>query len=245
MRPNVSVFLLASLFAAVATGQTDHIFHLTHVATPQNYQEVATLLRVIAEVPQASPDAARKTLAVRGTPDQVALAEWLVNDLEGNSPGSNPARHEYRPSGANDVVRIFYLQNMETVRDLQQAATVVRSIGEIRRLIIYNAQKVTAVRGTGDQIQLAAWLFHELDRPAHPQPSQADRYRLRGSGDIVRVFFLKQPQTERDFQQFAVHVRSASQISHVFTYGRPRALAVRGTAAQIALAGRLIDAEDR
>ena len=204
------------------------------------------VVRVIAEVPQASPDAEQKTLDVRGTPDQVALAEWLVNELDGTSPGSNPARREYRPPGAgDDVVQIFYLRNMETARDLQEAATVVRSIAEIRRLIVYNTRSAVTVRGTKDQVALAAWLFQELDRPSNPQPSQADQYNLRDGGDIVRVFFLKHAQTERDFQQFAVQFRSASQIRHVLTYDPSRALAVRGTPAQIALAVRLIDEGDR
>ena len=47
------------------------------------------------------------------------------------------------------------------------------------------------------------------------------------------------PPTVQDFQKAATQIREATQIKRIFTYNRPRAFAVRGTADQIAMAERL------
>ena len=43
----------------------------------------------------------------------------------------------------------------------------------------------------------------------------------------------------------AVHVRSTAQVPRLFIYNAPMAMALRGTAQQIALADRLIKESDR
>ena len=102
-------------------------------------------------------------MALRGTADQIAVAEWLFNDLDKQS--QNPGTHEYRlPGGGDDVVRVFYLMHAATAQRLQQIATEVRSMAEIRRLFIYNAPRAVAMRGTAAQIALADRLIQERDR---------------------------------------------------------------------------------
>jgi hypothetical protein len=53
------------------------------------------------------------------------------------------------------------------------------------------------------------------------------------------VLYLAHAKTTQDFQKSATAIREATQIKRVFTYNAPRAMAVRGTADQIALAERL------
>ena len=57
--------------------------------------------------------------------------------------------------------------------------------------------------------------------------------------DVVQVLHLANTSTVKDFQKAATAIREATQIQRLFTYNRPRAVAVRGTADQIALAQRL------
>ena len=63
------------------------------------------------------------------------------------------------------VVKTFYLQNTTTVQELQEIATAVRAVTEVRRLFTYNGQNVVIIRGTVDQVALAEKLIQDLDKP--------------------------------------------------------------------------------
>ncbi|MBI3681762.1 MAG: hypothetical protein HY235_15380 [Acidobacteria bacterium] len=261
MRAKAIQFLIAALLASVASGQPpaevnlDRVFHFTHTETAQDLQEIATVIRAITDIRQASLDTAQKALALRGTASQIALAEWLFFELDWDpqalaQQSQNSARHEYRLSG-DDVVRVFYLTHTATVQDLQEVATLVRAMTEVRRLFTYNAPRAVVLRGTASQIALAEWLFFELDKPAdrqalaqRSQDSATHEYRLSGD-DVVRVFYLTHIATVQDLQRVATQVRAMTEVRRLFTYNAPRAVVLRGTASQIALADRLIKEQDR
>jgi hypothetical protein len=61
----------------------------------------------------------------------------------------------------------------------------------------------------------------------------------------VRVFFLTRAESQQRLQEIATEVRSTTEVKRIFIYNAPRAMALRGTAAQIALADRLITERDR
>lgn len=63
------------------------------------------------------------------------------------------------------VVKTFYLSNVTTVQELQEIATAVRAVTEVRRLFTYNGQYVIIIRGTVDQVGLAEKLVFDLDKP--------------------------------------------------------------------------------
>ena len=63
------------------------------------------------------------------------------------------------------VVRVFYIKNATSVQELQEISTTVRSVTEIRRAFTYNSQMAILVRGTADQVALAAKLINDLDKP--------------------------------------------------------------------------------
>lgn len=62
------------------------------------------------------------------------------------------------------VVRTFYLRNLTTPQELQEIATILRSVTDIRRVFTYNAQNIIMVRGTVDQVALAEKLVADLDK---------------------------------------------------------------------------------
>src|SRR5258708_838401 len=120
MRTTTIAFVMT--LAAVMSGQVpadqtqDRVFYFTHAPTVQSFQEVATAIRTITDIRQVTTDNAQKSLALRGTAPQIALAEWLFKELDkpGNeqppAPQSqDPAIHEYRmtddPRGEG-VVRV-------------------------------------------------------------------------------------------------------------------------------------------
>ena len=138
--------------------------------------------------------------------------------------------------------RTFHFEHTEGTQSIMEVATVIRSIGEIRELTADAEKRTMTVRGTGAQIALAEWLFHELDSPG---PGTPHEYKLAGSDEVVRVDYVTAAETLRGFQQIAVEVRSATRIRRLFTYNAPRAIVMRGTPEQLAMAGRLIRERSR
>jgi len=229
------------LFVFLCRGQSpdlrDRTFFLTHTATVQQFLEAATTIRTITGIQQITTDNDQKSVMVRATAGQIAMAEWLFNELD--TPAVQPSvPHEYRaPNSSDDVVRVFYVTTAATIQDFQELATAVRTITNITRVFTYNAPKALVVRDTADRIQMAEWLVKELEQPASPSLHE---YRVPGGNDdVVRVMFLANTGSVQAFQKAATEIRGATNITRVFTYNSPRALTVRGTAAQMDMAERM------
>jgi hypothetical protein len=253
MRFRLIPLVITAFLAPAASAQqdVDRVLHFTSTSSAQNLQEIATVIRSIAAVPQVALDESEKTLTLRGSAGQVTLAEWLFTELDRPISAQalqsqNWAKHEYRASDtADDVVRVFYLTNAPKPQSMPEIATVVRSTGDIRRLCIDNALKAITVRGTSDQANLTEFLLIELDRPViapgHAQKiSASQEYRMAEPREnLVRVFYLPNIETMKDFQEAALLVRNVARLRRLFTYNGPRGVVVRGTDDQLALAAWL------
>src|SRR5579862_738190 len=85
------------------------VFYVTNATTVQEFQEIATAIRTVAEIRRVFTYNAQRAMIVRDTVDKVALAEKLVHDLD--KPKSEV------------VVDVLVMQaNSERTRDL--AATI-------------------------------------------------------------------------------------------------------------------------
>ncbi len=248
----LTVVILLALEASaqtVAEPGLDRVFNFTQTEALQSLQEITTVIRSTADIRHAYLDAAQRSLTVRGTAGQIAIVEWLFYELDKppvGHQGQKAVMREYRVAGgSDDVVRVFYLAHTRAAQDLQEVATLIRSIGDIPRLFTYNAPKAVTLRGTTEQMALAEWLINELDRPAAVTPQSRDsashEYLLSGgSENVVRLFYLAPAAAPKRFQEIAAAVRSGTGIRRLFAYNALRALALRGTAEQISLADRLI-----
>lgn len=63
------------------------------------------------------------------------------------------------------VVKTFYVKNITTPQELQEIATALRTLTDIRRVLTYNAHNALMVRGTVDQVALAEKVIADLDKP--------------------------------------------------------------------------------
>jgi len=189
-------------------------------------------------------------LAVRGTADQMALAEWMFNALDKAAP--QPNQHttsaEYLvpegPGNRSPVVVILYLAHADTPQSLQEFVNLIRATGDFARAFPNNALKAVTVRGTADQMALARWLFDGLDQPAQSPSTQ--EFRVAGSSnDVARVFYLNHTAAPQGMQEFTAPIRTTANMQRVFPYLPPKALAIRGTPDQLALAARLIQEQDQ
>jgi hypothetical protein len=224
-----------------------HLFYLPNTATIQDFQEVATTVRTIAEIRRVYTFNTPRAMAVRGTADQIAAAAFMIHELDQPAGTKRTDSREFRMTGPGDpgetAVRVFYLPYAATVQQFQEVATLIRTIVEIRRVFTYNAPKALVVRGTADQMAAADWIVHELARPVDPSTLASSQYTMASdphAENIVRVFYVKDTSTVAAFQQVATQIRTATQIRRVFTYNATKALAVRGTAAQLAMVDQML-----
>jgi predicted RNA polymerase sigma factor len=206
----IGFVLLTSLSRGQSPDLRDRTFYLTHTATVQQFQEVATVIRTITDIQQAAVDNDQKSVTVHATAGQIAMAEWLFNELD--NPSVQPSvLHEYLvPGSADDVVRLFYLTRTPTVQDFQEVATVVRTIANFRRAFTYNEARAYVVRGTVAQMGLAEWILKELEPTTAPA---AHQYRMPGADDdVVGVMYLAHTPSVQSFQQAAMQIRETTRI---------------------------------
>jgi hypothetical protein len=94
---------------AAAEQSVDRVLRFSHTGAAQHIQEIATVVRSIAGIRETSADTSQKTLALSGTANQIALAEWLFKELDrtASTPADQSTPHEYHgDSSAGELVRV-------------------------------------------------------------------------------------------------------------------------------------------
>jgi hypothetical protein len=125
---------------------------LTSVDTLQAVQEVANVVRSMADISRCYPLVSRKFLVMRGNDDQVALAGWLLKQLDGPAgQGTN----EFKISGpGNQIAQVAHV-NAGTAESLQETASQIRTETNMSRVFAFPARSAVAMRGTADQLSQA------------------------------------------------------------------------------------------
>ena len=238
-------FVMFAFAASVAFGQVNQVFRLTQNENKQQIEEIATVLRVTGDIQQVSVDDVNRTVAVEGTAGKVALADWLVHQMDLPVDGQFPGVHQYWTAADGDpVVRVFYLNHVSTPQQLQEIVTTVRSLADVRRMFVYTALNAVALRGTDRQMLLSAWLFDQLNQPANVAAPSPHDYQLPGD-DVARVFELTYPQTRQQLQEIVTLIRSVGDIQKLFVCNARRAIALRATAERVELAAWLVRELDK
>jgi general secretion pathway protein D len=65
----------------------------------------------------------------------------------------------------DQVLKVYYLNNINQAQELQEVITAVRSIADIQRLFVYNAQNAMIARAEADKIALMDKIVADLDKP--------------------------------------------------------------------------------
>ena len=247
----LTVFGLPAPGQPAAQTSQEQVFHFARAQSAQSAAEIATSIRTIAETSVKASDDNPPSLTVRGTSEQVALANWLFVELDQPAgPPPNAATREYKLSGSGEnVVRVYYVTNAETVQQFQEIATAIRTVADIRRLSTYNGTRALIARGTPDQVALTEWLLPLMDTPLGP-PVQHSISRQETIPDpmgegVTQVFHAGNAPAVKDFQELATTIRTITQVRRVFTYNAGRAMVVRGLASQLAMATWLFNELDQ
>jgi type II secretory pathway component GspD/PulD (secretin) len=227
------------------------VLQFAHTQTVQSAQEIAAVIKMIAGIMQVSLSTEPKpfTLTIGGAADQLALAEWLFVELDQPDPGQpNPVMHEYRLTGVENVVRVYHAAHTSTIQELQELATSIRAITELRLLITENAQRAIVMRGNADQMAVNEWLLSQMDKPRnepirHSATSQYFTVDQENRG-VLQVFYVAHAKTFQDFQVVSTAMRTIAEVRS-FAYNPSRALALRGSAGQMATAEWLFNQMDQ
>ena len=91
----------------------------------------------------------------------------------------------------NTVMKTFYMRNVSTSADLQEAATTLKGILDVKTVQLIPKQNAIIVRGTTDQMVLAQKLLTDIDKP---EPEVViDIAVLQVSRDKIRTLGVNPP----------------------------------------------------
>ncbi len=104
-------------------------------------------------------------------------------------------------------------------------------------------------RSTADQVGLADWLLGQLDQPAGQQGPAPHQQQLAAawarSDSEARVFYLTHAGTGQGLLDIANAIRKTARVPRIFPCAQAKAVAVRGSASQMAQAASLIAELDK
>ncbi len=238
-----AILVAAPVFAQ--SGPSDiRIFHLVNIQSDASYDELVTTIKQITRVtPELPVDPASRTLTISASPDQLAVVDWIVNELDTKKagspePGGAPKLHQFT-TAEGDKVEIFYLDPAVKPQEFQEIITVLRQVLEVNRLFNYTARRAIVLQAPPDQAEASEWLIPRL--ALQEKAPVSDEYKMPGAPeDAVRIFRWNSALTPTQVQELTRTIRREAKVSRLFTVFNARALAVRGTPAQLSKASEIV-----
>lgn len=236
MRLSIAAFCVFTFSAAAA----DRTLNIRHASSEQAQNELATAVRSILELPSVNTDTDRRTLTISGTDTQIEAAEWLLTEIDKPAAqlGDKPsASRVLRMEGMGEEgLRVFYLQGTREVRQLQETATIIRSIVETRRLFTYNQILGIVVRGTPVQLDAAEWVWRTLESNTPAPGVEEFRAGFTDGQPVLRAYRMPVQWSVPQLQEAATLLRAIVEIRRVFTFNGTRTIITRGDEGSIAAA---------
>lgn len=215
---------------------TIRVFYPSQISTNQEFNEVLTAVRTISDIRYVYAYSSHRAVAIRGSREQLELVEWLLNELNRDSP-----RETYvfpRNRTEENQVRVFRFVRGD-VQQFNEVQTMIRVLTDARRVYPYVGKRAIILRGTEEQVDLARWTLAQLDKDLPlPLKASSEDYAMR-EGDLVRLFYFDGTMTPQAFTDAGTNIRLATGIRRAFPFPSARTFAVRGTAAQITQAAGL------
>jgi hypothetical protein len=182
-RGSLMRILTAALAGALLLGwtayaqDTPRVYLLTKTTAPGGVQEIATVLRTVADVKTVIVDSSSLAITVTAPPAVVAMTDWLVPMLDRyplDSPGGDKPAQFTVPGGQDDVKVIL---------------TALREAAQMQKIFGIYAPRLLAFRGTSGAVAQADWLTRQLDIAPGADPVGKPAYKTPG-GDVMQVFYL-------------------------------------------------------
>jgi type II secretory pathway component GspD/PulD (secretin) len=141
------------------------VIHLAHTTSTSGLLELVNTIRTIAEINRVFPNNTAAALVIRGEPQTVAVAEWLVGQLDQTANQQGPSPHEQAVKGRTDsVARVFYLTHAQSPAAMLLVANTLRADLKVQRIFPCLQVRALSIRGSAEQLSEAEKLIAELDR---------------------------------------------------------------------------------
>jgi type II secretory pathway component GspD/PulD (secretin) len=135
--------------------------------------------------------------------------------------------------------RVFQLAHIKTPQARQEMVNVLRTVGDGSDVSQDSAAGTITVNGTASQIALAAWLVGALDQAPDGGMPRSYTYSDPRAPE-VRIVYAPLAPNPQALQELVNAVRSVSEIQRIMILNSERALAMRGSTEQVALAEWLV-----
>lgn len=224
-----------------------HMNSVEMVNQLQGFQGVVNMVRVIPQLSKVFPRSGNFSIAVRGSEDQLALATWLLQQADQTISAQPRPEQKFQSNVPSSTdVRMLYFAHALTEAQQQPVVNALRIIPELTRVFPLTGKGAIAVGGSADRIAMAEWLFSLLDAAAPQTAYNASaRYAFVAGLDLAQVFFLPASLTEQSFDQTVLSVRAVGPNLRAFPDAANRALAIRGTPAQLTEAAQILEQSAR
>jgi hypothetical protein len=125
------------------------------VATLSDLQEIVSALRLLGEITRTEVYAPTNALVWRGRVWQSDFAFWLLQELASPPAVNWTAPISHRLDKTSPSVRIFYFAPETTIQELRQIVNTIRSKALAQRVVVINAERAIALRGTDIEVAAA------------------------------------------------------------------------------------------
>lgn len=220
------------------------VYSLAHTATLTGMQEIITTLRTVGDIQYVYNVNAAKVIPVRGTPSQIALAKFMISELDlAEQQRETPVIHTFVFTENPSTAVVYGLVHTPNTTSLQEMITTLRTVSQVQKVYNVTGPKLLSFRETPEMVPVVEWLISELDRIG-PNTGLNEMRMPDGKDDVIRVFYPAHISNARDLQAMVKILRKSATMPRIYTNSVPPAIVVRGTADQIHLAGQLIAQND-
>lgn len=223
------------LLAAVSLCAEERVFPMANAPGPQAGQELATILRTVLQLRELKLENGK--FVTNGTAVQLAASEWLLHQLD-RPAGWRPSEQEITNPATRDyqgTVRVYCLPAETSPQTMQETLTILRTVLDVQKVFNYTQQKALVVADSRSQLEAIEWLLSAMNNVASSAP-----YKLDGKpDDLVRVFALSRGGAT-EVQDLIKDLRGKLRIQKVFNKSAPALMVVRGKAAELDAAEKLI-----
>ena len=213
-------------------------------ATVAEITALTTVIRTVSDLQRLFPLERQKALVGRGSPEKIASAEWMIQQLlprEGKPPAGDSAAYPSpivatRSDGENPIVRIFRMDPGTTNAQLTSTVTAIRTVADLQRLFPFQTDEAIVASGPPERVAVAEWMVHELTLKSTANATH--QTAIPGLMDgIVRLFFVPE---QTDLTAMVMQIRASTGIRRTFPFNQPRAVVVRGRPDQVSTAEALV-----
>ena len=143
-----------------------HVVYLASIDNLQHMAELVNTIRSISELQRVVMNNAPNAIAIRGSEEQVKMAEWIAEELDRPQGTPTAGAHQSTSTVGGLGARIFYLRAGTTPQALQETVTQIKTVSRAQRVISYSGQSAIVMRARPEQIAEAERLIQENEKPA-------------------------------------------------------------------------------